>query len=423
MTPAELLAQSLAKFQTANRIDGHRNSYRRDNPTEYDKVMAYLAGGPRPAGVVSDMGMGFLYEEDARRALTSGPTGATGATGSTGATGVPGPIYPASYYTGPLGQANFLPPKQGAFLIDFYGGIGTTTAGVKAALAEREQAMGRKFDGLMTHYGEGTHGGTQCMAADRVAERFLQWIHDRGCLPLVSWSPTRTLDSVLSGASDACFQAAADHFKSFDFPLMLRLWWEFDLPHVSYHPNSPQQHVDAWRHVVDLFKARGATNVGFWWCPCEFLGTITREAMPSYYPGDGYVDWVGTDVYNWCYVNETSCWATPHHSGWAEFWEIFDYTNVQTFHNMFGTRKPFVVGETGSVYDPNAAGKKGNWFRDIPRAAKNMEYMRGITFYDADVSAVEGPKANFRVDHLTSNPDPLAGFVAMAKDPWFNTRT
>ena len=32
-TPAELLAQSLGKFQTANRIDGSRNSWRKDNPT------------------------------------------------------------------------------------------------------------------------------------------------------------------------------------------------------------------------------------------------------------------------------------------------------------------------------------------------------------------------------------------------------
>lgn len=68
-TPAELLAQSLAKFQSANRIDGSRNSYRRDNPSEYAKVIAYLQGGARPTGVTSDMGMGLMLEEDARRAL------------------------------------------------------------------------------------------------------------------------------------------------------------------------------------------------------------------------------------------------------------------------------------------------------------------------------------------------------------------
>lgn len=72
-TPAELLAQSLAKFQTANRIDGSRASYRKDSPTEYAKVMGYLAGGARPSGVVSDIGMGLMLEEDARRALVPAP--------------------------------------------------------------------------------------------------------------------------------------------------------------------------------------------------------------------------------------------------------------------------------------------------------------------------------------------------------------
>lgn len=68
-TPAELLEQSLAKFRTANRIDGTRASYRRDNPDEYVSVMAYLDGGPRPGNVTSDMGLGLVLEEDARRAL------------------------------------------------------------------------------------------------------------------------------------------------------------------------------------------------------------------------------------------------------------------------------------------------------------------------------------------------------------------
>ena len=106
-TPAELLAQSLAKLQTANRIDGNKNSYRRDNPTEYGLVVAYLKGGPRPSGVASDMGIGLMLEEDARRALATGPTGATGpgptgatGPGPTGATGATGPPVPAGILTG-----------------------------------------------------------------------------------------------------------------------------------------------------------------------------------------------------------------------------------------------------------------------------------------------------------------------------------
>jgi hypothetical protein len=68
-TPQELLTQALAKLQTANRIDGTKNSYRKDNPNEYQAVTAYLKGGARPAGVTTDMGTGLLLAEDARREL------------------------------------------------------------------------------------------------------------------------------------------------------------------------------------------------------------------------------------------------------------------------------------------------------------------------------------------------------------------
>ncbi len=67
-TPEELLAQALAKFQTANRIDGSRNSFKKDSPLEYQSVVAYLNGGSRPQ-VASDMGVALALTEDARRAL------------------------------------------------------------------------------------------------------------------------------------------------------------------------------------------------------------------------------------------------------------------------------------------------------------------------------------------------------------------
>lgn len=72
-TPAELLSQSLAALRDANRVDGTRASYRKDNPGEFVSVMAYLDGGPRPNLQLSLMGQGLVLEEDARRALAPAP--------------------------------------------------------------------------------------------------------------------------------------------------------------------------------------------------------------------------------------------------------------------------------------------------------------------------------------------------------------
>ena len=80
-----------------------------------------------------------------------------------------------------------------------------------------------------------------------------------------------------------------------------------------------------------------------------------------------------------------------------------------------------MVGETGSWYDANYPSYKGAWFANIPAAAKNMLYLRGIQFYDEDTSAAEGALNNFRVDYPTSNTSVYAGYKQMAADPWFNT--
>src|SRR5437762_1408613 len=82
---------------------------------------------------------------------------------------------------------------------------------------------------------------------------------------------------------------------------------------------------------------------------------------------------------------------TRRHPGWAQVAELFNYSalgsTIASQHNQWGPRKPFVVGETGSWYDANYPNNKGDWFKNIPAAAKNMPYLRGIQFYDEDVSA------------------------------------
>jgi len=66
------LADALAHLRKSKRISGPSNSYRKDNPSEYTKVMAYLDGGTRPT-VTTDMGFGLVEVEDVRRASVVHP--------------------------------------------------------------------------------------------------------------------------------------------------------------------------------------------------------------------------------------------------------------------------------------------------------------------------------------------------------------
>jgi hypothetical protein len=105
--------------------------------------------------------------------------------------------------------------------------------------------------------------------------------------------------------------------------------------------------------------------------------------------------------------------------------ESFNYTALGSTavsqHDLWGPHKPFVICETGTWNDSQYPTSNGNWFRGIPSAAKKMLYLRGVSFYDVDVSGPEGRLNNFRVDYPTSDTSAYAGFKQMAADPWFNT--
>ena len=321
----------------------------------------------------------------------------------------PAGSYPSSYYTGPLGSRNPLPPNDKAFLMLWPGSVGCDWACIKNQVVERERATGRTFDGIGNAY------------RPHESERVEQWVHDRGSLPIVTWNPGGPAADTIAGRKDAEIVAFARYIKSYDFIVMVRLFHEFDLSHTSYHACG-DTFISQWRRVVDIFKREGVTNAGFWWSPTEGTG---RACIATSYPGDTYVDWVGTDSYNFCYVGESSCWVTPMHSGWSEFSELFDYPpgpGYQSHHSIYGPRKPFVVGETATTYDPSNPSKKGQWYRNVVQAAKDMEHLTGLMIFDSDVQAAEGSKTNWLVDYPGSNGDAYAGFVAMARDPYFNSR-
>src|SRR4029079_11835586 len=110
----------------------------------------------------------------------------------------------------------------------------------------------------------------------------------------------------------------------------------------------------AFRHVVDIFRSRGVSNVAFVWTVMNwtFDPRSGRDPM-AFYPGDAYVDLIGSDGYNWF----------PGRAGapWDSFETVFTRTNA--FAVAHG--KPWMVVETGSQEDPLAPGRKGAWIRAI----------------------------------------------------------
>jgi len=355
----------------------------------------------------------------------------------TSCTNSDGSLCPASYFTGPLGANNVLPSRTGALLIEQYGGIGTTWLQKRAGITERQKSTGRRFDGIHVQYwGAGTWDGLKGMEdPTQMQPEPERWAIDNGAsFVAVTWTPQFTVGEMTSGAADAIWARAANYWKTYaPTRIMLRPFVEFNVPSTySAVPSAENGSVnycgtsfqDAWHRMVEIFQGNGASNVGFWFTPGE---GDNRQCVKDSYPGDRYVDWVGSDAYNGCAVREESCYATPLHPGWATFSELFNYSGKcadgacpQSQYDLFGARKPFVVGETGTVYDSESPSRKGDFYRSVVAAAKSMTYLRGISFFDQDVSAAEGAGSNWLVNMPASDPSVYDGFQQMARDPWFN---
>ncbi len=330
----------------------------------------------------------------------------------------PATNWPASYTTGPLGANNILPAAGKTLLIEYPGGPGQTWATMQTRILALETDMGRKFDGIQTEY----YWQKGSLQPNELSDHRLEWAHTRGQTACLSAHVEYSIAETNAGAADATWTAIAIWLRSLGFPVMMRLWWEFDNTPGAFPwcvggtPNIGGPFVTAWKRVVAIFKAQAASNVGFWWCPLE---GGDRNGVNQSYPGDTFVDWVGSDVYNSCYVGETGCWTTPLHAGWASFAEAALYPNppVASQYSLWSPKKPFVWGEVGCVYDKNAASNlKGDWFRGVPAALKAKGPLAcGISFFDQNVSGFEGGKANWLVDYPVTIPDVIAGFKQMAQ--------
>jgi hypothetical protein len=93
----------------------------------------------------------------------------------------------------------------------------------------------------------------------------------------------------------------ADTLKTRPGPIFLAFAHEPES--TGFHAyGTAAQYVAAWRHVVGVFRAQGATNVQWTWQMTSYAFEVPASdprAAAKWYPGDAYVDDVGADGYDW----------------------------------------------------------------------------------------------------------------------------
>ncbi|MCA2211800.1 cellulose binding domain-containing protein [Jidongwangia harbinensis] len=215
----------------------------------------------------------------------------------------------------------------------------------------------------------------------------------QGIVPHFTWEPWNTalsvsdpnqihLQDIVGGRWDSYIRARGAEFAAVGGPLMVRWGHEFNgnwYPWGIVNNNSdPSLYVRAYRHVHDLVVAAGATNVQWIWC---FNNGSTPDAPYNdparSYPGDGYVDWVAIDGYNWG--------VAPSWDPAGNYWTSFDtmFAGAYQKARAIAPRRPVMIAETASSED---GGNKAQWISDTSASLQSGRYpdLKSVLYFDQD---------------------------------------
>jgi len=234
-------------------------------------------------------------------------------------------------------------------------------------------------------------------------------ITDRGATPLITWEPWDptlgieqprfSLAAIGRGDHDDYIRRSARDAAAWGKPFYLRFGHEMN---GSWYPwgrdvngNRPGEFAAAWQRIVGIFWDEGTSNAIWVWSPN--IDYLDRYPFRDLYPGDGWVDWVGLDGYNW---------GDSSDSGWQSLSEVFG-ESYKTVTDL--TDKPVMIAETAST---EAGGDKADWIRqglldDLPT---RMPRVTAVIWFDRD------KEQDWRVN---SSEESLAAYQDVVASPLY----
>lgn len=299
-------------------------------------------------------------------------------------------------------------PEKGCYL----GAFTPTEIGGQAGF---EALQGKPIAVEMNYYGLGTPSDFPVATFNAIVAG--------GAIPHMTWEPwaggnpagpNYNNTKIINGGWDTFYRKYAKSIKAWGKPLFIR--WGHEM-NGDWYPwsgatnggatlngygdptkaDGVERYIDAYRHVVDLFRAEGVTNVTWIWCPN--IGDVPNEDWnrpENYYPGDDYVDWVGLDGYNW----GTSVVGR----GWGTYYQIFN-SSYQKF-KAYG--KPMIIGEFAST---ELGGDKAKWIKEAMQYIKLVHtQIKCITWFNIN------KETDWRVNSSSTS---LAAWKLAVADDYF----
>lgn len=247
-------------------------------------------------------------------------------------------------------------------------------------------------------------------------------------MPRSNWheyqpDPVYTMQNIIDGDFDAALTQWALDAKATNIPLMVEFGTEVNGAWFPWNgewnggsttdgygdpvlADGPERFRDAYRHIIDLFRANAADNIT-WVFHVDAAGepADSWNSMAAYYPGDDYIDWIGISVYG----------AQAPSEDWTNFTEVLDPAYVE-FTSISAT-KPAALLEFG-VTEGHPNGNKANWITHAFRAVRNGRYPRisAISWWHSKWRNGDGSISDLRID---SSPEALDAYRKAVADPMF----
>jgi hypothetical protein len=211
----------------------------------------------------------------------------------------------------------------------------------------------------------------------------LRSIEESGALPIVTWEPMFldsekhermiTAESIIAGKYDSYLQRFARQSRQFGKPYLIRFAHEMNLSRYhwggsaqEFGPESAEKFRAMFRHVVEVFRAQQANNVGWVFCPnADSVPAAVWNQIASYYPGNDVVDIVGLDGYNW------GTTQTRAANGWDSEWRTFESIFTAPLQEL----KQVAPGKPAAIFETSSASEGGNkeeWVLAALDSAKSL---------------------------------------------------
>jgi len=256
--------------------------------------------------------------------------------------------------TGPLPV--HLPPEANSYLGVYTPSAPASYAGVRAFA----DVAGAKPDVVMYYSGW----------FERFPAGFAKTAADDGAVPLVQMDPDQvSVADIANGRYDGYLSAYAEAVRAYHAPVIVSFGHEMngDWYPWGYKKTSPAVFVAAWRHIVGVFRALGASNVTWLWT-VNIVDDTRQGNIPNpakWWPGSSYVTWVGIDGY---YLKPS----------W-KFAPLFGPT-IAAVRAL--TADPILIAETGAVPASGQAQKISDLFAGVRSYG-----LLGFVWFDSTNSA------------------------------------